>query len=332
MRHAWLRHRPEFYVRKQILFLICFLYSASLSARTLLDVPPSATPAPTPLPAAGTPTPVTAPVQPSINPGSAVGQNSQNGGAGANNSAGTALTAAGTSLMSHPPTIPAGIALMVMGLLAMKQGSHDANAAGQSANTYGSSYDQAGAAPSNPALNSGSVSFTTPPQVAQAIQNAGYTLGPNGVTAPDGSTTPYSAYSSPSAMSKAGLDPMAVAAAEKILAKIDQRYGSLKGGAQMLTGSDGGGGYSDSGGGAAPAGNMGGRDMWTLSNAARSRMIAGKTVKLDGEPIGVRGQNIFDMIHTAYDLKRNNQTFIDGAGGARPLMSRAPASASLQPH
>ncbi|NJL25909.1 MAG: hypothetical protein HC902_12575, partial [Calothrix sp. SM1_5_4] len=60
-------------------------------------------------------------------------------------------------------------------------------------------------------------------------------------------------------------------------------------------------------------------------DARKKEMIAGKTVLFDGEPIGVRGNNIFDMIHQAYQRKRAGNHFIEGDEKPAP---RAPASAA----
>ena len=59
---------------------------------------------------------------------------------------------------------------------------------------------------------------------------------------------------------------------------------------------------------------------------AKKQMVAGKTVMFDGEPIGVRGNNIFDMVHAAYQKKRQNNNFIESADSRPGPSTRMPAS------
>lgn len=277
----------------------------------------------------------------SINPSAAAGKQSQGSGAAVNQAAGQALMAAGSALMSHPPTVPAGAALMAMGVLAMMQSGHDSGAAGQSAATFGASSLDTGSLGTNISPNSAGTAGYSDPKIAEAeakLEEAGYKVTAKGVTNPDGSFTPASAFSSPGAMSAAGMDPAAVKEASKVTAALNDEISKLGGHVSgVAVNEGGGGGYS------APTENNSDNEGLSLSkygnpfamNAAmKKNLIAGKTVNFDGEPIGVSGNNIFDMVHTAYEKKRAAHTFIETESGGPQVLMRAPASVvgrSLRP-
>ena len=73
---------------------------------------------------------------------------------------------------------------------------------------------------------------------------------------------------------------------------------------------------SDEGGG--PMGNP-----FNIDGDKKGQLVAGKTVMFDGEPIGVRGQNIFDMVHSCYQKKREGKHFIETE---MDVATRLPAS------
>jgi hypothetical protein len=67
------------------------------------------------------------------------------------------------------------------------------------------------------------------------------------------------------------------------------------------------------------------------ANGQRKGLTAGKTVLFDGDPIGVRGDNIFAMVHTCYQTKREGAQFIETEGRANGVQTaslRAPAAAT----
>lgn len=268
-----------------------------------------------------------------INQGSNVGQASQQGGAGANNAAGAALIAAGVPLLAQPPTVPIGAMLIAMGIMALAQGSHDSGAAGQSADTGAHSVYNNG----NPDTQAGNEATTTPganafdtPEIKK--QNAklakyGYEVGPKGVKMPDGSVLPASAFSSKSAMAAAGIDPAVLAKLDDVNKNLASQYSV----SSMPVATGGGGGGSGGAGGSAEdvgggeSGSGSGRNPFSMDSDAKRAMMAGKTVSLDGDPIGVAGMNIFDMIHSAYQKKRTGSQFLEDEAGGEPML-RAPAS------
>jgi hypothetical protein len=284
----------------------------------------------------------------SINPSALMGQGSQNQGKSANDAAGTALMAAGAAMMSSPYTMPAGVVLMALGQLAKKQADHDGNAAAQSgatftasgisgatgANTTGTSTATA-AHPTDPTGQSG----YEDPKIAAALKkftDAGYKVTDAGLIHPNGKLTPASAFNTPASMAAAGLDARGIKEAQKVLDVINQELGKTGKLAQMSIATDGGGGGSSGpsdndshSGESAPVFNAFG-----LGVAQKKALIAGKTVLFDGEPIGVAGNDIFEMVHMAYQKRRLGNQFIEtevangsgGGAGMSPASVRRPAN------
>ena len=279
---------------------------------------------------------------PSINPSANIGQASQNNGAGVNNAAGAALIAAGVPLLAQPPTAPMGAMLIAMGMMALAQGGADSNAAGQSGNTAAASVNGVGGAATNPAtqpgFGSGTAGFNSPAANTgqQALTNAGYTLNGDGLTAPDGTTTPLSSVGTSGGMAHAGLSASNIADVNKLLADVNAKAAAdMKGAVSSVGVAEGGG--SGPANAAGPDSNFKFNNPFKLADATKKQMIAGKTVLFDGDPIGVRGADIFEMIHSAYQTKRARNDFLENENGvmpatptptlaAKPTLSRAPAS------
>ncbi|MGE3681601.1 MAG: hypothetical protein AB7G93_07715 [Bdellovibrionales bacterium] len=271
----------------------------------------------------------------SINPSASKGKKSQKSGAGANAAVGEALKAAGQALMSNPPTVPMGIVLMMMGMLAMAQSGHDSDAADESAATYNASVIGSGLSPNETTATaakdaaSGKSGFET--QEAEAkLKEAGFTFDGKNFTGPDGKVIPATAFNSASGLAAAGLDPGAYSEAQKISAEALKKAGydgaPSVSGVGVASGGGGGGGASELGGesseGSLAIASF--KNPFSLSEGQRKQIVAGKTVLFDGEPIGARGQNIFDMVHMAYGRKVDGGHFI--LHEAPPV--RAPANDS----
>lgn len=289
---------------------------------TYVAPPPAGTQFPTYI----APPPAPAPT-PSINPAANQGQQSQNGGAGANAAAGAALIAAGMALMSNPPTVPAGAALVAMGILALAQSAHDSNAAGQSGATAASSVNGVGANPANPTLGAGTPGFVDPNVAAgkNALGQAGYTVNGDGLQTPSGSVIPNSAFNSAGGMAKAGMDASTIKEVQNALATVNGDASRAK--VSGVAVGEGGGGVSNDHSGDGGGGGGGGSSTYVnpfqMNSDLKKQMVAGKTVLFDGDPIGVRGQDIFEMIHTCYEKKRSRNDFLDESGG---VGARQPAS------
>lgn len=291
---------------------------------------------------------------PSINPAAAQGQGSQGAGAAANLAAGAMMIASAIPLITSPePSSKAmGAALIAMAVLgAIPQGGHDAASAEKSQSAYNSSLDGTGTNysglsatgadttyttdslgiptnPSSPGYQKGINGFISKEtkKANDALAGTGYSVAADGLHNPDGSVTPAAAFSSPGAMAAAGVGAGAVKEAEKILAKVDPGP-AYKG---LSTAVDGGGGGGGSGSSSSSSSHsdysnpFAHKNPFKLTNDDKRKIVAGKTVLFDGEPIGVRGQNIFDMVHTCYERKRGRNDFIENTASYVPV--RAPAS------
>jgi hypothetical protein len=66
---------------------------------------------------------------------------------------------------------------------------------------------------------------------------------------------------------------------------------------------------------------------FALSESDQAKMAAGATLMRGGDPIGVSMDNLFAMIHRAYDRKSGQEEFLPTAGVAE-VSVRAPASVS----
>lgn len=263
--------------------------------------------------------------QNNINQGSNTGQQSQSGGAGANAAAGAALMAAGAMLMSQPPTVPPGAMLMAMVILAMMQSGEDSGAAGQSANTGAASIQGNPAVVPNPDMATGSSGIVDGKIAAgkAALEAQGYKMSKDGtLTTPSGQTLPPSTFNSPSSMAAAGIDKKTIDDAQKLIADSQSGYKT----ASVGVNSGGGGGQAVSEGeGTGEAHGTGGMatNPFNLNADAKAKLMAGKMVLFDGEPIGVRGGNLFEMVHTCYQNKRKGNHFIETD---TDVSVRAPAS------
>lgn len=269
----------------------------------------------------------------SINPGANVGQASQNGGAGSNNAAGAALIASAIPMLANPPTMPIGMMLLAMGLLALAQGGADSGAAGQSGNTAAQSYAGTGTTGTGATGSSGTSAltpgadggmagaFASPAgqQAIAAITAAGGSVSDQGITMPDGSFKSWGAFSSASSMKANGMDPTE---AMKVVGDVEKKLG-VNGKATSIA--------SDSSGGGSIRGPSG-DDKFTpfnpfkLSADAKAKLIAGKTVNYKNDPIGVAMDDIFAMIHRAYTRKTAADTFIVENSAAPGSAARDPAS------
>lgn len=254
-----------------------------------------------------------------INHASNVGKNSQDAGAAANNAAGAALIATGTSLLP-PPTTPTGAMLIGLGILALMQGAHDSNAADQSAATGSASVIKDG--DKVQPYGTGNSAFQDPKlkQAMKTMNDLGYKVSEAGITKPDGTFIPASSLSSASSMKAAGIDANAVKEVVKVNTALADELSKYN--AAGVAVSEGGGG--------APANEFKPGDTeefksfnpFALNADAKKKLMAGKTVSLDGDPIGVSGANIFEMVHEAYQKKRSGAQFIE----SEEATARVPAS------
>lgn len=332
-------------MNKVAALVLCLIYSATTLAQTAVTdtggtyLAPKATSKGGTVIAPAKPTPTPSPA--SINPSANTGQQSQDSGAGANNAAGAALIAAGTPMLSNPQTMPMGMALIAMGILALMQGGEDSGAAAQSGNTAATTADTSSTSSGTGSSTTGSDSTTDSgakaafssaagKKAVAAVEAAGGSLTAASLTMPDGTSVPLSSFSSASGMSAAGFDgagAMAkVAAIEKSLGIGNA--GSVSG---MATAEGGGGASVANKFGDLPAFQLPKfKSPFDLSAAQKAQLAAGKTISMGGDPIGVKGDDIFAMIHRAYQHQSAGDGFITNASASEdstPNVSiRAPAS------
>lgn len=259
-----------------------------------------------------------------INLGANQGQQSQNSGSGSNAGAGAALMAAGAAMMANPATMPAGAALMAMGALAMMQSGHDSGAAGSSGKTASASNTNTTTSKTNPVDATGSSAFVDAKlkEAQSTLASNGYKITEQGLTKPDGSFTPSSAFNSASSMSAAGIPQAAIDKAQQILSEYNKNGLNAATVASMQVGSPGGGMTEGDSHGSSETG-FGKHNPFDVNAAQKAALVAGKTVMYAGEPIGVSGQNIFQMIHSCYQRKREGKHFIESE---MDVSARSPAS------
>lgn len=342
-------------MNKVAALVLCLVYSVATLAQTAVTDAGATYIAPR-APTTGTviaprapppPAPAPSPSAASINPSANQGQQSQDSGAGANNAAGAALIAAGTPMLSNPQTMPMGMALIAMGILALMQGGHDSGAADQSGNTAAVSANSGTSSSSggSSSTSSGGDSTTTSAsdngakaafnsaagkKAVAAVAAAGGSLTPSSLTMPDGTSVPLSSFSSASGMNAAGFDGNGAMAQ---VASIEKSLGLKNGlaGASGLATGEGGGGASVSNkfGDLPPFELPKFKSPFDLSADQKAKIAAGKTITMGGDPIGVRGDDIFAMIHRAYEHQGSLDGFITNANSNQDTPSvsvRAPAS------
>lgn len=161
-------------------------------------------------------------------------------------------------------------------------------------------------------------SFTSAKKMLDQLSGLGYTIDPKTgvVTTPNG-TLSASDFSSPASMAAAGFSPAQIGAAQKALEEINSKYS--KDSAAKVTPvavGSGSGGYDYN------ANSKNSKDPFSkyfksLREPASTKAVgvAGKTVLLSGEPIGAKGDNIFDMIHRRYQAKERMHEFITNENG-----------------
>lgn len=263
-----------------------------------------------------------------INQGANTGQASQNAGSAANAAAGAALIASGMALLPNPPTAAQGAALIALGMLALAQAGHDSGAAAASGRTAAASVLQNQGTPGTDAQKpeAGEADFYNQMKKAgEALKTHGYTFNDKGLTGPNGKTIPKSAFNSTSAMAAAGVDPKAIAELNKVNDAIADELAKYRV-SSVGTNNAGAGGGMNEGGGVGVTGEEetgAAINPFDLNADKQKQLVAGKTINLDGDPIGVAGANIFEMVHDAYQKKRSGNQFIEVENGPP---TRQPAS------
>jgi hypothetical protein len=119
-------------------------------------------------------------------------------------------------------------------------------------------------------------------------------------------------FSSPGALAGAGYSPAQIAAATAELDKLNkQAMAGMDSPHVVAVGVDGG-----AGGGASVDDGSSAMNSYLatlkrgLSSLQKAKMVAGKSLLAKGVPIGVKGDDIFQMIHRRYDTKKQGNEFL----------------------
>ena len=166
----------------------------------------------------------------------------------------------------------------------------------------------------NPTINS---------QLAK-LEDMGYKVNTSKgtVTTPKGEF-PMKAFGSADAMAAAGMDPSQVSAARKGLAALNadltEKYGDDAPKVVAMGVSGGLGGSSFGGELSEDGGDKGSDPMAAYLASLKKKLnqnrgpanVAGMQKMFGGEPIGVKMDNIFDMVHRRYQKKRKAKVFIE---------------------
>lgn len=178
--------------------------------------------------------------------------------------------------------------------------------------------------------------MTLPPGVQKAqdlLTTAGFKIDEKTgvVTTPDGLQVSASDLGSSTAMAAAGMTPEQIASLQAAQSAVDNQLNPIaENAARVLAmGVETGGGGGVGGAGAAAGFNLDDLDAGALDDpngsltsylkklqqgqkgSEKDRMIAGKSVKFGGDPIGIQQDNIFEIVHRRYTSKKKLKNFID---------------------
>ncbi|MCB0357060.1 MAG: hypothetical protein KDD40_08640, partial [Bdellovibrionales bacterium] len=156
--------------------------------------------------------------------------------------------------------------------------------------------------------------------LANKIKNSGYTIDPAGqqIIAPDGTTTPVSAIND-MINTGSGLSASEFALVkdtlEKAKEKINADYQVASMGFSSAGGSSSGSSYKfDSLDTNSALSNY----LKNLNRNRKPAAVAGMKRMVNGEPIGVAGDDIFQMVHRRYQHKRTSNIFIEKLSPVKP--------------
>lgn len=240
-------------------------------------------------------------------------QGKDSGAAGLNAAMGAMLIA--MCMASQPPQIP----LCIMGAMALAQAGADRGHSGAAGATGASAYDGSGFSDSDPTKkgkttkkgNSGGSGLTAGEQrkldeAMSVLGENGYKFDPNSgaLTGPNGAI-PGSAFSSPSSLSEFGFSDDQISQVKTGLEKIKEMSAKYKDVA------GGGGGGSGKMPVASPLDlSMFAAQGAKLDGPKGDGSLAGYSRNLAGDPIGVAGDDIFQMVHRRYRAKDRANSFL----------------------
>lgn len=266
-----------------------------------------------------------------INNNAGQGASSQAAGMASNLASSGLLTATAIPMISNPNpgTQTTGYIMLAMAALAAIQGAMlGGNAAQSSATQQASQYTPTGtnydtgtwsADSSTSAATTDTSTFSVlasktseGAKAMSALESGGYSLTESGLKDPSGKTTPLSSFSSPSSLLAAGVSPEGVKKISEVLDQANKKSGNV---IAMGIDSNGGGGDRSTAGAddewQKAMGKWKFKNPFDKSNNEHNKLIAGKSVQLGGERIGVALDNIFQKITRRFDEAKKNKQFFD---------------------
>lgn len=250
----------------------------------------------------------------SQNQAAKMGQSQNNSSSGIAQAIGAALIAAGAALMSNPPTVPPGAMLMALGMLAMAQSGANAGTAGAhgAQSTLNQDYGTG-------AYGTGGGTTTVPSMKGAVAElkkyGVNYDASSGKFTFPNGKTVSAKDLTNQAAMAEAGVSAADFAKAmdtvkdaeKKAAAEMKLKEALAK---QAMSFDN----PASGGGGATAASFRNPADDGSSSGGARRDRpevsVAGMSVNLGGDRIGVAGDDIFSMMARRYREKDNKDSFL----------------------
>lgn len=271
----------------------------------------------------------------SINNNANVGKSNSSSASKINTVIGVGMIAYGTYLLAQQPSNPYGAVLIAMGGMALAQAGADSGAAGAYGNVEGltgttlpgwtgvgvGGGDEGG----GDGLTSAGFGNLGPDGLAalKKAEDLGFKFDANKgvVTDPDGKEIPFASINSGSAAGSgaSGFTSGNLDAGKKYANKLAKEAADKYSvGTMGFAGAGGGGGGSHAG--AAGAANDPFSDYLKSLNkkkkpSRKPASVAGMKKPFGSDVIGVRADNIFEMIHRRYKQKRDNKEFIEGPVG-----------------
>lgn len=256
-----------------------------------------------------------------INQGARSGQGAEAIGAAANAAIGATLIATGRPLLSNKKTRPKGMMLIALGMTALAQAAATMGAS-KGSKGVGDATDIDFGAYGSEAFNANdSLDVATQKSMAEyqklnvdkklaELKEQGFMVDPKtgNVITPDGE---FGAGSLSMASALEGLDGQTAAELKEKLDQTNAKYADRMKVISMDLDSGGGGG----GGGSRSGRSFDIPDYSALLNGTvkerKPASVAGLQVMAGGEPIGVRADDIFQMVHRRYQSKRKSNLFIE---------------------
>lgn len=245
--------------------------------------------------------------------------------ASANRQAGAGLVGRGQTLTAVPKTVPSGVLLIFLGMLAMEQARRHIMAAAQGKKVVLSiaarSTPDIKSAP--PRANDVAASLAADPVFDQGqteLNRLGYAYTSAGLRNPDGSLTPASAMQTPETMAAAGLSPSVIFQVQKELNAFQSSIPTvaLRGPSRHVPSANPAGPKlrtPSSEGSSLPsprdAERFPGFNASTETESLAREWDNEPSARLRGEPILVSGTDIFEFMHYAYQKRRKDRRFYE---------------------